>query len=306
MKIPSIILVGGNVANPYYHRDPYHLERMFPTASVDMIAGDLRTKQLPNLPFTDTADPVIFEHNDKILLLCATKQKKCYQLDVKGHTWKEHSILNRMRIWTSAIATNTATFIFGGNFSPHSFEYLPKGSTTWMIGKSQIPGGFSRGGCAIFDERNNEILLIGSGRKILSFSIENHTFDVLPQELNVGRWGHQAILIPGTNKVLITGGEDDLDECKDLDSTEILDLKDKSIEMASPMNCKRACHGLGLINVNDRQRIAAFGGNNYVDGCLNSVEFYDPITDKWEISYHIKLEEARADFGYITTKWTNI
>ena len=60
------------------------------------------------------------------------------------------------------------------------------------------------------------------------------------------------------------------------------------------------------MNVNDRQRIAAFGGNNYVDGCLNSVEFYDPIIDKWEISYHIKLEEARADFGYITTKWTNI
>ena len=298
--------MGGNVANPYYHRDPYHLERKFPTASVDMIAGDLRTKKLPNLPFDDTENPVIFEHNDKILLLCATKHKKCYQLDVKGHTWKEHSILNRMRIWASAIATNTATFIFGGNFSPSSFEYLPKGSTTWINGKSQIPGGFFMG-CAIFDETNNEILLIGNaviGRgRILSFSIENHTFDILPQELNVGRCLHQAILIPGTNKVLITGGEAD---GKYLDSTEILDLKDKSIEMASPMNCKRTCHGIGLINVNDRQRIAAFGGSNDKDTCLNSVEFYDPTTNKWEISSQIKLEEARADFGYITTKWTNI
>ena len=57
--------MGGNVANPYYHRNPYHLERMFPTSSVGMIAGDLRTKQVPNLPFSieyDTEYPMIFEH----------------------------------------------------------------------------------------------------------------------------------------------------------------------------------------------------------------------------------------------------
>ena len=276
---------------------------MSPTSSIEMMAGDLRIKPLPRLPFS-IEYPVTFEHDGKILL-CGTGDKKCYQLDVKGHSWREHSILNQCRPSGSAISTTTATFLFGGDFSPHSFEYLPKGSITWQIGKSKIPKGFSHG-CAINFQSANEIWLIGgfmTGRRILKFSIENHTFEILPLELNMGRWGHQSLLIPNAQKVLITGGRMD---GKDLNSTEILDLNDKAIEIASSMNYKRTCHGMGLINVDDKQRIASFGGSNDEQGCLDSVEFYDPFTNKWETSSQATLREAKANFGYITIKWANL
>ena len=306
MKIPSIILAGGKSPNPYYGIEP-HREETLPTSSVEMMAGDFRNKQLPRLPFS-IDHPVIFEHDGKILL-CGSDEvsepNKCYQLDIEGHTWKEHSILHYGRPAASAVTTNTATFLFGGFLSPNSFEYLPKGSSRWIIGKSKIPRSFSKG-CAIAVEPDNEILLIGglmTYRRIVNFSIENHTFDIWPQELNVGRAEHQCILIPGTNKALITGGSY-YDE--DTDSTEILDLKDKSVEIAAPMNHKRRCHGMGLINVNDRQRITTFGGCNDEEGCLKSVEFYDPLTNNWETSSQVTLREAKANFAYITIKWVNI
>ena len=64
--------------------------------------------------------------------------KQCLQLD-RG-TWKEHSTLNEARVWHSIETTQAATFIFGGDYSRTTFEYLPKDSTKWLTGKTEIPG----------------------------------------------------------------------------------------------------------------------------------------------------------------------
>ena len=65
------------------------------------------------------------------------RKKKCLQLD-QG-TWKEHSTLNEKRLYHSTVTTPTATFVFGGRYSETTFEYLPKDSTTWILGRTQIP-----------------------------------------------------------------------------------------------------------------------------------------------------------------------
>ena len=110
----------------------------------------------------------------------------CLQLD--HGTWKEHSTLNQKRYRHSAVKTQTAIFLFGG-ISSKTYEYLPNGSSTWLMGNTEIPGGFWYG-CAIAVKSDQEIWLIGgvkTTKRILSFSVNDHTFQVMPFNLNIGR-----------------------------------------------------------------------------------------------------------------------
>ena len=168
----------------------------------------------------------------------AYNRQTCLQLDFD--TWKEHSALNERRRAHSAVVTKTATFVFGGTHSRLTYEYLPKDSTTWLPGKTRFPECFQYS-CAIVSESENEIWLIGDSgfiKRILCFNVNEHTFRVMPSQLNVGRHGHRCAFIPNTMKVMITGGHNN----DSLDSTEILDTEVGSITMASPMNFKRRSH----------------------------------------------------------------
>ena len=74
-------------------------------------------------------------HNGTILLCGGFgNEKKCLQMN--HGTWKEHSTLNVERDWHSAVTTQTATFVFGGDYSDKTYEYLPKDSTKWLMGKT--------------------------------------------------------------------------------------------------------------------------------------------------------------------------
>ena len=84
----------------------------------------------------------------------------------------------------------------------------------------------------------------------------------------------------------------------------MLDTEDGSITMASPMNYKRAAHGIGVVTINGEDRLAVFGGldeRNYFD----SVEFYNTHTEKWEMT-DFTLSEAKYGFGFLTIKLGNI
>ena len=192
-------------------------------------------------------------HNGTILLCGGeNNSNKCLQLD--HGTWKEHSTLNEKRVWHSAVTTQEATFIFGGGYSDKTYEYLPKDSTKWLMGRTEIPGGF-RSGCAVAVKSEQEIWLIGgweNERRILTFNINDHTFQVLTSQLSVRRRGHRCAFIPNTNKIMITGGYDMLD------SAEILDTEDGSVTMASPMNTKSFLHGMGVVTINGKDRLAVF------------------------------------------------
>ena len=87
-------------------------------SSVEVLTGDLGTKQLPNLPEEISGSSMVL-HNGTILL-CGGRnnRQKCLQLD--HGTWKEHSTLNEGRNFPSAVTTQKATFLFGG-FYPNQY-----------------------------------------------------------------------------------------------------------------------------------------------------------------------------------------
>ena len=242
-------------------------------------------------------------HNGTFLLCGGFgNAEKCLQLD--NGTWKDHSTLNENRVSHSAVTTKIATFIFGGCYSKTTYEYLPKDSTEWIMGKTEIPGGFDDG-CAVAVKSDQEIWLIGgfrTGKRILSFNVNDHTFQILPFQLNVGRWGHRCAFIPNTNKIMITGGIDGNDDF--LDSTEVLDTEDGKVTMASPMNSKRDRHGMGVVTINGKDRLAVVGGSDGRNK-LNSVELYNTQTEEWEMA-DFKLIEPKVEIGFLTIKLGDI
>ena len=122
-KITGIIVAGG-----------------YESHVVDFLTGDLGMKQLPNLPYNIFGSSMVV--HEGTILLCGGwgNLEKCLQMD--HGTWKEHSTLNVERAWHSAVTTQTATFIFGGFNTSKTYEYLPKDSTEWIKGRTEIPGGF--------------------------------------------------------------------------------------------------------------------------------------------------------------------
>ena len=225
---------------------------------------------------------------------------QCLQLD--NGTWKEHSTLNKARVAHSITTTREATFLFGGTYSRTTYEYLPSDSTKWLIGKTKIPGGFGFG-CAIGVKSKQEIWLIGgteSEKRILIFNVNDHTFQEMPFQLNMGRILHKCTFIPITNKIMINGGHYFADHHYTGHSLEILDTEDGCVTMASPMKSKRLSHGMGIITVNGEDRVAVFGGR-YGENELDSVELYNSHTEKWEMT-GLKLSEAKYGFGFLTIK----
>ena len=204
-------------------------------SDAEILRGDLESKQLPNLPNGSFRSMV--QHNGSILIFGEmNNQSKCFKLD--NGIWKDHSTLNKQRYGASAVATPVATFLFGGLFSSKTYEYLPNGSTTWLMGKNDIADGGIFGGSAIAVKSGSEILMFGGSctlDRIISFNVDDHTSRVMDTRLIVGRRGLRCALIPKTNKVMITGGGND--GGYNYTSTEIFDTENGSITTASPINC---------------------------------------------------------------------
>ena len=273
-------------------------------ASVEVISDDSRDNiHLPNLPKSIQWSPSMVNHNGTILLCGGGKNlQTCLQMEENG--WNHHSNLNKERSYTSAVATNTATFIFGGYHSKDTFEYLEQGSSSnWKEGNERIPGIGFKEGCAVAIS-SEEIWLIGGHKtesRILSFNTRNHKFkEVNTIQLKEGRYGHTCIQIPGTTKIMVSGGGDSSRNL--LDSAEIIDFESKSVTNTGKMNFKRAYHGIGILTLDGEDQVAIFGGydENYDEH--DSVEVYDQETQKWTTLTDIKLTQAKAGFGFLTFK----
>ena len=248
-------------------------------------------------------------HNGTILLcggLDGREDNDLHCLEFTNRSWKKHSTLNMLRGGHSTVSVQKGTFIFGGGHSPETYEYLPKESTTWIMGKKEIPEDIWHQGCAIAVKSEQEIWLIGVGqsrKKIISFDVNDHTFKELPWQVNVRRGGFRCAFIPNTNKIMITGGSGRFGIMK---STEIIDTEDGSVKMASPMNHERFDHGMGVFKINNEDRLAVFLGKKSDDEMNdNRLELYNAQTEKWEET-DIEMNGPKCGFGFLSVKLADI
>ena len=259
-------------------------------STVEVLIGDIGIKKLPLLPARIRGSSLAL-HNGTFLLCGGENiRQKCYWWN-RG-TWKLHSALKRNRIDHSTVTTQTATYLFGGLDSRMTYEHLPKDADKWLIGKNEIPGGLYKG-CAIAVKSEQEIWLIGgvgTEQEILSFDVKNHTFRQLSFYLNIPRQGLRCAFIPKSNNIIVTGGS------YGLDSTEIIDTVDENVTMASPMNTKRAFHGMGVVTINGEDRLAVF--NSFI-------ELYNTQTEQWE-NTDINFNGLFSEFGFLTVKLSDI
>ena len=277
-------------------------------ASVEVISKDARDNiQLPNLPRPIPGSPSMVNHNGTFLL-CGGYQheQSCLQMEENG--WNHHSNLNKERGSASAVvATTNATFIFGGDESKHTYEYLDHGCSNWLEGNERISGRGFYAGCAIAIS-DEEIWLIGGTNtesRVLSFNTRKHEFkEVNTIQLNKGRRRHRCIHIPGSTKIVVSGGTNG--SYNRLDSVEIIDFETKSVTNTGKMNFKRRLHGIGILTLDGEDQVmAVFGGQDENYDKLDSVEVYDQETQKWKMT-DIKLSHARTSFGFLTVKRNDI
>ena len=281
---------------------------------VNLIPRNAKKIQIPNLPYENGYSSMVV-HDGAILLCGGTKEShpkngdlRCLQLEQGA--WLEHSTLNRGRIYASAVTTSKATFIFGGITNGTTYEYLPKGSDTWQLGINKIPDQFKQG-FAIEVKIDQEIWLIGgegTGHRILSFDINDHTFHELPMKLKESRLGHQCAFIPGSNKLIITGGYDYKRTYRKhnrrvrpfIASTEIIAIDDGSYihTMSNPLNFARFGHGIGVITIDDEDKLVVFGGVGIPN--VLEMEVFDTQTKMWEVPD--KQDWRRSGFGYLSVK----
>ena len=270
--------------------------------SVEVKSGNARTKKFAN----DSRNTSLIlsrcqmlNHNGSIYLF---NGQEC--LTLEQGSWKHHSTSNAMN--ALVVSTDIGIFMFHlfHYINGFSYEYLLNGQRTWNYPdvNDSMPGSF-RQGSAIYVKSKQEIWLIGgqeTERRILTFDIKSFTFEELPLKLNIGRFGHRCEIIPGTSKIMITGGQtfDLVTQC----STEILDPETLSITIASPMNRRRSEHGMSVVTINDEDRLAVFGGfeDNFRD--LRCFELYNTKTQKWELTKEISLRKGKRGFGYLSVR----
>ena len=278
--------------------------------------------ELPNLP-NNLLLSQTFVHNGTIMLAgCCSRPVGHYQneplqvmyecLSLTGRIWCHHSYTNYTRHTAAHACTKSGTFFFGGYHSPETFEYLSKNSKDWVVSDNKIPEGFQSGYAVVIS--HEEIWLIGGSlsdesqktNRILSFDTINHTFKTVDFRLIDARAEHCCAFIPGTTKIIVTGGRGDWDV--PVESSEIIDVRNKTVISGPKMNNFRANHGIGILKIENQNRVIVFGGSMKYE-CPNdpcdpevpqdTVEVYIPEQQIWEPA-NFKLIKPRYCFGFST------
>lgn len=194
--------------------------------------------------------------------------------------------------YTTAVPVkpNEIWFINGGNVDEGSDGYQKMHKTKCLRCK-----GFTLGCCRSDEYRVCEKKSVNKG-SVYFFNPETHTFTLLPIKLSSKRSGHRCALIPGSNKLIVTGGL--MDGMAKTD-TEIINIDNFTVTSGTPLNIERAYHGIGIIIIDNKVRLAVFGGCDENDEKLDSVEIYSAVNDKWEMT-NIKLNQKRDSFGFLS------
>ena len=220
----------------------------------------------------------------------ATNTKRCVALKNRN----TYSPLTCPRERAIGITMANGIYIFGGQKSPTTSDFLPNGKYNWINGP-KIPGMGIQYGHGVATSPTTLVLIGGlnSDNQIISYDIELQEWTEVGSLIE-GRTDHRCAFYNG--KLVVTGGYDGWNE---LNSTEVHDLSRGISHRASDLNVARMGHGMGIIIFNGRTKLIAFGGLNSKQRpiYLDSVEEWDDKNEIWIMST-LKLSEGRSDFGF--------
>lgn len=253
--------------------------------SAELLHGP-KSCRIPDLPEAASGHVLFLTSNGDNILSCGgyPLNKNCYNLDIAGQRWDQHSTLTQERGGSTAITMPNGVYVFGGDLFPTTSDFLPKNNNgVWQAGPT-IPNGFKEGcGLKISPE---ELLLIGglgTEDRIMSFNTRTNIFSTLGS-LQQGRYYHSCTLL--NNLVLVVGGYSG----GYLSSTEIIPLANGTPRYGGNLNTARGVFGLATIGGHYKKSIS-FGGYG-----ISSVEEWDEDTEEWKLAPYT-LEEGKYQFA---------
>ena len=137
----TILVVGGNFQEARnFESIAAHSKdiRKYPFGSISRLLSKKSIALLPSLVHNIPPLPkksintslLITEENN--LLSVGGNLRTCYVL--RNGKWIKHSRLNKNRFGGVFVDMPNGIYVFGGKTSPHTTEFLPKGSSTWQFG----------------------------------------------------------------------------------------------------------------------------------------------------------------------------
>ena len=241
---------------------------------------------------------MILTDEDQLMSIGGSNQH-CFVL-TKGH-WTLHSKLKMDRSGATVINMPNAIYVFGGEKNPFTSEILKKGASKWKVGpKLNI---FHELALSLEEKRffsgnghklsNSELILLKNDL-IVKFDVNTNIFTKLMKFENPFV---NCASILHNNKLIITGGSSVYGN-KLSRQTLIVDLEAKTFRKARNLNIPRSSHGMAIVNFDDGEKLAVFGGDGGSFD-MNTIETFNKTSGYWELS-KIKLEHGRSSFAYIS------
>ena len=253
----------------------------------------------------------LFLTNNNDLICFGGNLKNCYIL--KNEKWKVQSTLNFKRYGGVFVKMPKGIFAFGGKIDPNSSEFLPNGSTVWIMGpkipKINIqPQDGTLHAVPFIPENGHKIseneLILVSNCGLMKFDVEFWIFtEFMKLDLSEANW-FASVIFDG--KMIITGGEKFINNGTQFArsfGTHIIDLKTKECRIVGQMKIAKSRHAMEVISINNELKVITFGGTaKFTDyphyKNLKSIEVFDEDTETWTLM-DIELKQARRNFGHV-------
>ena len=277
-----------------------------PTVSKEMNVLGKYTYKLKSLKDDNFGHSMVINNSDELIVLGGLNfsptdiSKNC--LVYRNNEWIHHSTMLRGRIYSSSIVMPEGIYVFGGkgcvaSGSHVSCEFLPNDKLHWSILETEIPKpGLLLASCVAISPF--KIVFTGgvglTQRRIMTFDTKTMSWEI-DGKLIHGRWGHASFIFNG--RIIITGGKNERGERGYLNSTEILELKPRKLKEGGRLNDPRHGHGIGVVNINNAQKLVVFGGWSFNQVLLTSVEAWDDDRECWERT-DLHMPHGLSHFAY--------
>ena len=185
--------------------------------------------------------------------------------------------------------------------SRNTWEWLPSGSSTWVLGGNIPDPGFFDG-CGVPISTNEILLVGGQGEeetmdRILKFNVETNDWTEMNETIQPGRYDHSCISFK--NSIIVSGGKRPPGTSPS-ESTQMINKDSLTVSKSSDMNQARREHRLVVAHYNNQTTVLAIGGMSNGWKETASVEKWDPESEAWSLADDLTLSEAKYGFGALS------